>query len=95
MGSLGDFRRFFIANIRIQCSDKHKRVLKVSFDGCFIDFDADETIADKGVAAIGDELDGVEDVADDEWFIDVELEVSVHAAEGYGQVVAHHLTAQH
>lgn len=49
----------------------------------------------KGAHAVGEDARAVQEVADDERLVDVELELTVHAANGGGDVVAHDLGAHH
>lgn len=37
----------------------------------------------------------MKDISDDEGFVDIELEVTVHASHGHSDVVAHDLAAEH
>lgn len=49
----------------------------------------------KGAHAVGENARAVQEVANDEGLVDVELELAVHAADSGGDVVAHDLGADH
>lgn len=49
----------------------------------------------KGAHGIGENARAVQEVANDEGLVDVELKLAVHAANGGGDVVAHDLGANH
>lgn len=60
-----------------------------------VGLEASNQVLLKGAHAVGQEARAVQQVADDEGLVDVELELAVHAANGGGDVVAHDLGADH
>ena len=68
----------------------HERI-----DAVTISNDALDAVSREGHAGVAKESDGLKDVANDERFEDVEFEVTVGAADRYGDVVAHDLGGYH
>lgn len=89
MGSL------IIANMRVQRSDQHQRILDIVLQFILIGLDADQAVEGKGATTISQNLHRVQYIPYDQRLIDIQLKMSIHASKGNSHIVAHHLAADH
>src|SRR5690606_36891666 len=64
-------------------------------DARAVGHDVDDAVEPEAVEATSEELDARQDIVDDDWFVDVELEVSLRRCEGHRGVISEHLRADH
>ena len=62
MGFLGDLCGFVVADVGIQRGDKHEGVFHIAFDDRQVRLDADGAVVVEGMAALGEEADGVQEI---------------------------------
>ena len=90
-----DLRRVLVADVRIERGDEHQRLVDVARGCARVGLDAARAALVERAEAVGQELDRLEHVVQDDRLVDVELEVALRAGEGHGGVVAEHLHGDH
>lgn len=73
----------------------HLRLLHDAGNLFLVSLQAGDEVLLKRAHAVGEDAGAVEQVADDQGLVDVELKLAVHAANSGGDVVAHDLGADH
>lgn len=91
VGALGYLCCLLVADNRVQSSDQHQGSLKIVLNYNFVYLDADQTVFDKGFAAVREELNRMDDISDYKWFVDIQLKMTVHTAHRNRHIVAHYL----
>src|SRR5271168_1681939 len=95
MGGFGDLGGGVVADFGGERGDQHQGVVYVVIDLVAVDFDALDAVSYETVHGVGEKLDAMEIVEDDDGLENVELEIALRAGETDGGVVAHHLDGDH
>src|ERR671919_2909426 len=80
---LGDLRGIVVADVRIERRHQHQRSLQVLLDALVVGLDALRTVLAEAPHAVRQQPGGVEEVVDDEWLVDVQLEVPGRSADAH------------
>lgn len=92
---LGNLAGHVIANLGVEASDQHKRLLHDVGNLLLIGLEALDEILLERAHAISEDTGRVEVVTDDEGLVDIEFKLAVHATNRTGNVVTHDLSADH
>ena len=79
----------------VQRGDEHERIFYIALDDGEVRLDADGAVIVEGMAGVGEEADGVQEIVDDDGFEHIELEVTLRGGDADGGVVAHDLDGDH
>lgn len=86
---------FVVSDVRVQRCDEHEGVFYIAFDDRQVRLDADGAVVVEGMASLGKEADGVQEIVDDDGLEDIQLEVALRGSDADGGVVAHDLDGNH
>lgn len=95
VGVLGNGGSLVIADMRIERSHQHQRVIHELADPLGVRLDTRQTVLHEGLRPVAEKPDRVEDIVSDQRLENVELEVTAHATHRHRSLVAHHLSANH
>ncbi len=95
VGFFGDLGGFVVADVGVQRGDEHEGIFDIAFDDGEVRLDADGAVVVEGMAPVGEEADGVEEIVNDDGLEDIQFEVALRGGDADGGVVAHHLDGDH
>lgn len=92
---LGNLGCHIVTNLWVQAGDQHKGLLHDRSNLLLVSLKTNNQVLLEGSHSVGENADRVEQIADEHWLENVQLELPVHAANGGGNVVTHNLGADH
>ena len=95
VGFFGDFGRFVVTNVRIECRHQHQATFQMFSHFRRVDFQPGDAMLVEVAAAVCQQLDRLQQVVDDHRLVHVQLQVTLAGGKADGHVVAHHLAGQH
>ena len=95
VGFLGNFRRFVVADVRVQRGHQHQPLFQVFRHFLGIRLQAGDAMLLEVAAAVAQQTDRLQQIVDDHRFEHVQLQMPLTRGETDGDVIAQHLTGQH
>ena len=90
-----DLCGFVVADMRVQRGDEHEGIFNIAFDDWEVRLDADGAVVVEGMASLGEEADGVQEIVDYDRLEDIQFKIALRGSDAYGGVVAHDLDTNH
>ena len=95
MGFLGYLSGLVVADMGVQRCHEHQRIGHIAGDLLTVRLDPDDAVIGEGVAGVGEETDGMEEIVDDDRLEDIQFKVSLRGGDTDGGIVSHDLHGDH